>query len=698
MILEPIFNIGNYNDLSDKESKRVVLLNKIAFLGIVSITCIGIASIIVDEEKRIPLTLISVFEIIFLVVIFFLHRIRKYHLARIVICVISYIFIFLLSKVIKTDIHNDYYFSALAILPLLFFNNKIIIYTGLIIAILCFYYDKGLYDLILTGKFQFTNQTNSALLLFVIIFLIVNYFKTLNEKNEESLEKKTQELEALNNFQSQFFINISHEIRTPLSLIKGNNELLGEQQVTEYNPDVQKYHKNIKTQTEKIGKIVDDVLDLAKMNANEFQLEKKSLVLNDFLKRLHFSFDSAFRQKKIDFYFDDCTEQCIVNIDDIYLERAFNNLILNALKYTNEGGKVIIKLHQENNNDVTVIIKDTGIGIKEENLTKVFNRFFQADNIINKAGGSGIGLAFSKEVIDMHDGSIHVDSILGEGSEFKIKFPLVSLEQKIEADAIIPETIAIESDNFKTPLLSSFYKNHILIVDDNIEMRTYIKELLQKYNCSEASNGIEALEILKNKPVDFIITDYMMPKMDGYQLIKEIKKLQITIPILMLTARGNLKDKLNILSLGIDDYITKPFSKEELIIRIHNALLNNESKKGYINKTSTNTENSSDEKLIISLKDYILKTCSNLEFELENIVEEFAISKSTIYRKIKHATGLNPNQFINEIKLQKAREIVESNQMDSLKQLSYAVGFSKSSYFSKLYEKRFGSKPFQKGS
>ncbi|MDO5969552.1 helix-turn-helix domain-containing protein [Flavivirga aquimarina] len=166
----------------------------------------------------------------------------------------------------------------------------------------------------------------------------------------------------------------------------------------------------------------------------------------------------------------------------------------------------------------------------------------------------------------------------------------------------------------------------------------------------------------------------------------------------MLTARGNLKDKLDVLSLGIDDYITKPFSKEELIIRIHNALINNEKKKSYTNDTPESTDNSTDEKFLTSLKDYILRTCSNLEFELEDIVEEFAISKSTIYRKIKHATGLNPNQFINEIKLQKARAIVESNQMDSLKQLSYSVGFTKPSYFSKLYEKRFGSKPFQKRS
>lgn len=695
MFLKRLFSIGDYPDLPDTESKRVVLLNQIAVLGIVSILGIGIFTFAVDKETRVAQAIISVLEIGFLSSIFFWQRIRWYKLARILFLVTAYVFIFILSKLIKTDVHNDYYFGVLAILPLLFFDSKLITYGGLVLAIFCFYLDKEVKDLFLYGKFQLTDQTSTALLLFLLVFMIVNYFKALNQKNEKSLEQKSKELKSLNEFQSQFFINISHEIRTPLTLIKGNNEMLGEHQITAYNPEIEKYHATIEEQTAKIKTIVDDVLDMAKMQTDEFRLQIKIIDLDEFLKRIYFSFHTAFQQKGITYQYKNGPKNLWLNADPVYLERALNNIILNALKYTDEGGIIDIWYEKLPDNCIAIIIKDSGIGIAKEHIPKIFDRFYQADNNINKTGGSGIGLAFSKEVFGMHDGKIEVDSNLGEGTVFKIILPLATQPKEPSRSEPIDEIEPIEKKIAATPLFTLLSKPIILIVDDHSEMRNYIKDILVGYECIQAKDGMEALDLLANNNIDFVITDYMMPNLDGYGLIEEMKKRELNIPILMLTARGDMSDKLEVLRLGIDDYLTKPFSKNELLIRIQNSLTNNAEKGSYAQEAHHDSIGLDDEQFLSAIKKYVLESCGDSVFGLEDIVEEFAISKSTLYRKIKSLSGLNPNQFINEIKLQQARSLVELKQCNSLKQLSFAVGFTKPSYFSGLYEKRFGSKPFQ---
>lgn len=695
MFLNYIFTVGNYDDLSDKESKRVVLLNKITLLGILSHIVLGVIVIFIDTENLYILPPFHLAEVFLLSSIFIWQKLRWYQFSRVLLWVVTYIFIFFLSHYIKTDVHNDYYFGVLALLPLLFFDSRIITYIGLTLSILGFY-ALSISESFVSEKYGISSQTNTAINLFIIIFLIVNYFKTLNEKNEKSLEKKSKELEKLNSFQSQFFINISHEIRTPLTLIQGNSELLSEHPVTSYNPEVQQYNAVIQKQTSNIKKIVDDVIDLSKMNTNEFLLQKKTILLNDFLKRLHFSFQATFEQKGIIFRYENTSKNCTIYADTIYLERALNNILLNALKYTNTGGEVTLKFFIENNQNVVISIQDTGIGIAKEHLPKIFDRFYRASNSINKAGGSGIGLAFSKEVILMHEGNIKVRSEENLGSEFKIILPIITIETELSNTSEISSTNTSKNLEIHNSPISSISKNHILIVDDHDEMRKYIQNLLHGYVCYHAQDGIEALELLKQRNIDYIITDYMMPNMDGYQFIKEIKNQHITTPILMLTARGDINDKLNVLRLGIDDYLTKPFNKNELIIRINNALINNNEKEKFALSEQLHKHTSNYEAFLMSLKDFISIECNKPEFGIENIVTEFAISKSSLYRKIKSSTGLTPNEFISEIKLQKARVMIELNQVNSLKQLSFAVGFTKPSYFSKLYEKRFGSKPFSK--
>lgn len=224
-------------------------------------------------------------------------------------------------------------------------------------------------------------------------------------------------------------------------------------------------------------------------------------------------------------------------------------------------------------------------------------------------------------------------------------------------------------------------------------MRLYLKDLLCKYECLEAGDGHEALKIIKSQAVDFIITDYMMPNMNGLEFISKLKSLQHSAPILMLTARADNQIKLSTLRLGIDDYLLKPFEEEELIIRINNALINNNKRTRYQLEEKIDPSQNDSNNWIDKLQAYIFEQSGKSKINQTDLAEHFNLSSSSLFRKIKSETGLSPNELITEVKLQKAKMLLENRQVHSLKQLVLEVGFKHSSYFSKKYYERFGSKP-----
>jgi len=405
------------------------------------------------------------------------------------------------------------------------------------------------------------------------------------------------------------------------------------------------------------------------------------------------SFEPLFTQKEILLLKEITIDACWIVADVLYLERAINNIIVNALKYTPKKGRVTIVLEKANNK-VHFSIKDTGIGIKEEDIDLICNRFYQVNNDINKTGGSGIGLAFSKEIIELHTGKLKIYSKPNKGSCFTIIFPQTEageIRSKVYDTIDVP--IKVKPEEVKVKITNQKGLN-FLIVDDNFEMRAYLKRILQKYNCIEAENGQEALDILSTQKIDFVLTDYMMPVINGLELIKRIKEKEMNVPILMLTARTDSKSKLNVLRLGIDDYLNKPFEKEELLIRIENAFYNHKNRNEFIlNESVPKKELLDNNKWINDLRNYIYKECSNASMTQDDIAIHFKISKSSLHRKIKSETGLTPNALITEIKFQKARWLVEQNPTILLKTLALEVGYSHTTYFSKKYEQRFGIKP-----
>ncbi|GAA3656988.1 response regulator [Flavivirga jejuensis] len=523
----------------------------------------------------------------------------------------------------------------------------------------------------------------------------MSYFKNLNIKNEKKLKAKTKELEDLDKFKSQFFTNISHEIRTPLTLINGHVSDLDT--YTFENNALTTTQSGIKKQIDTIAYMVDNVLDLAKMQSSNFSLQLKPANVSELIRKQYLSFEPLFKQKDIAFQIFKNSEDYIVNIDTVFFERAINNILINALKYTDSGVvKIIISKKDQY---VHIKISDTGIGISKNDMAYVFNRFYQVNNDINKSGGSGVGLAFSKEIIELHNSEILLSSELNIGSTFTIILPL---EKSIVHTPHVPINTTVSTEKTKKARQQLHHKQEyvFLVVDDHCDMRQYLISILNHYNCLEAANGLEALRIIKEKRVDFIVTDYMMPKLNGYEFVLKLKELKNNTPIIMLTAKTDPTAKLDILKLGIDDYITKPFDKEELLARIENCIKNSISRNLYNEKHQidiTEYNNNSSFININRLKQYIYENSSKVNLTQDFLTEQFNLSKSSFYRKIKSQTGLNPKDFIKEVRLQKAQDILKKNPDILLKQLALELGYSHDTHFSKIYYQRFGTKPTKIG-
>ncbi len=689
-----ITNIGVTDKLSKLEMKRVRLLN----IFISNWFLIELILITEDTLKKgiysLPV-LIHIGSITGLLVTLFLQYKRKFMVARILFFSLILYSNFMFCNFAERGGYIEYFYIVVPVFLLLFTNNKYLLYSVFIISYLLFVIPIHIFPIYPEGTF---GSPVLILIQFIIFFFLVQYFKNANIKSEETLENQRKQLEELNEFQSQFFINVSHEIRTPLTLIKGEIDQLELLKGSAYEKEGFDIKNRLNKEVNKIKNIVDDVLDLAKMKEANFKISPTPYLINKLIDKLYTSFEPLCNQKGIVLTVKKEKDECWVLSDIIFLERALNNIILNAIKYTPKKGNITVSLNKLNE-QIIISIKDSGIGISEKNIKLIYNRFYQVKNDINKAGGSGIGLAFSKEIIELHQGSLTVKSELGKGSTFIISLPeTTKIDKEIQHEKPSKKnahkSTLISKDKIKQPK-SGHYR--ILIVDDNFEMRAYLKRILSNYTCFEAENGEEALDFLSKEKIDFIITDYMMPVMNGLALIEKIKAKKINIPILMLTARTDTKSKLEVLRLGIDDYLNKPFGKDELLIRIQNALNNSINRTTYIKENTIKKEELNESDLWIKkVEEFINKQCSDPNMTQEDIAQHLNTSRSSLNRKIKAATGLTPNQFITEIKLQKARSIVEQNPSVLLKTLALEVGYLHSTHFSKIYKQRFGVLPLNK--
>lgn len=544
--------------------------------------------------------------------------------------------------------------------------------------------------------------------------------RTLELENaRDKLFNSNEQLKTAQKIQNSFFTNISHEFRTPLTLILGPTKQLIEKI---QDMDVKENLHLIYRSAKKLNRLVDELLDISKIETGEMKLNASFINLTDLTKEICKSFYPLSEKKKINFQFNKLDGEIYLYVDSIKFEKILNNLLSNAFKFTPEGGNVDLSLRK--GKFAEILITDTGIGIPHDQLDRIFDRFYQVDISSNRTyEGTGIGLALTKELIELHKGKIEVESEEGKGSTFRLYFPLGSAHlsaheicveesslNEIDNDSIRSDAFRNDEDRIisKTKSAIDEFKNNnmelpvLLVIEDNTDVRTYISKILESnYNICEAIDGDDGFAKSINKIPDLIISDIMMPKMDGFELCNKLKNDMRTshIPIIMLTAKATLDDKINGLEIGADDYIMKPFDASELKARIKNLLEQRKRLHDHYNKNGLinygdHSITSQDQIFLEKLTSVINQNIADTNFSVETLAENLAVSKSLLLKKTEALTGDSPNELIKRIRLTKAAKLLENN-FGNISQIGLEVGFNNPSYFTECFKKQFGILPSQ---
>ncbi len=548
-----------------------------------------------------------------------------------------------------------------------------------------------------------------------LLFGLVMLFLRLKTTREQKriIEQQAGKLKELDRAKTTFFNNVAHELRTPLTLMTGHMESMLSERFGGLNDNQRKSVQVAKSNSTKLNEMISEILDLGKLESSKLELTKKEVAIKPFLDRIFYTFESLAFQFEIDLVFDYSVEDNLRFLwDEKKIEKALNNLIYNAIKFTPRGGKVSLNIrHDANSNELWLDVKDTGPGIAASNKEQIFERYYQvSDEKMIASGGTGIGLTIAREFVQLHNGALSEISKEGEGATFRIKLPFEPITAEPEVNTKLEE--GMDELVFPVYPILETSKFTILVVEDHKQMQQYLKDILSDFaNVLVASDGLEALKMLDKNKVDLLTIDVMMPNMDGFKFLKEVKSKSeyALIPTIMLTARAAEMDKLDALSIGVNDYITKPFSEQELIARIANLLENSQERLKALledkteptkpasiqsdEKKSSLEERTADGTFLQSLKELVEKNLSDSEYKLANLSKDLGMSERQMIRNVKRISGLTPTKYIREIKLLTALDLLKSKRHSSVAEVSYAVGFEKPSYFAQLFLSRFGKKP-----
>lgn len=558
-------------------------------------------------------------------------------------------------------------------------------------------------------------QTYWAIGLYLLVFVLGVWGIVRFQVNREKLrsELKRQEFEAhhlreVEKMKSRFFANLSHEFRTPLLLIKGPLEQLINGKA---EGNLLEYYQMIKRNADNLQNLVEQLLELSQLESESIPLNKQYQNIVTAIANSIANFLPLAEQKKIKLSFNCKFNSIQILFDRDKLEKIINNLLSNAIKFTKEYGEINVDIYPRYKNDIyelEIIVCDTGIGISEEYIDKIFDRFYKIDDPSNKSYGCGIGLALVKELVLIHQWKISVASKPDEGTTFTISIPLT----KEEYDRIISypkdeyEEELSSSEEFNKEILISVSKTNenkcasILFVDDSEDVRTYVSHLLEPhYNLFVCDNAKDAIDIAVNNSPDLIVSDVMMPDFDGIEFCKIIKTDLRTchIPLILLTARATQDGKIEGLETGADDYIVKPFDSEELMVRIKNLIEQRKllrekfSKEIYIKPDSIAT-NVLDKEFIIRLTKIVEKNIGDFNFDSDKLAKELSVSRSQLNRKIKAITGIGPGEFIRDLRLRKAAKMILENKF-SITQIALEVGFASPAQFTRAFAKKFNCLP-----
>ena len=554
-------------------------------------------------------------------------------------------------------------------------------------------------------------QLRSSLVIMIMFLLLAaglfiglyNRRKGMRELARQNalIQEQSEQLKNLDAAKSRFFANVSHELRTPLTLILGPiHSLLKD---THLNEKQAKLLKMAGQSGKQLEELVAEILDLRKLEMGKMGLNFQPLPLASFFRNQFSQFESLAHRKQIDFSFDFRIEDGLAaHIDPAKCRQIVNNLLNNAFKFTPSGGWIQARLSLVENT-LRLEVADSGPGIHPDDLPHVFDRFFQTSRPDTPAeGGTGIGLALCQEYARLFGGDIEVESAVGKGAVFRVWWP-VELAEDVQSSVFNFQFSVSRGENADvSPVEQDSSKPTILVVEDNPELQDYIRLILsEQYNVITAGNGQEALNRkLNTENCQLILSDLMMPVMDGFQLLEKLKADDATrhIPVIMLTARADARDKLKALRIGVDDYLIKPFDEEELLARIDNLLKNQENRQEELADDTEPGEAAPslsfpDREWLESFEDYVRKNISSDILSVPQLADEFAMSESTLLRQLKRLTGLTPNQYIQEIRLDKARQLLEDRRYKSISRVAAEVGYTDAKSFSRSFRKRFGKLP-----
>jgi signal transduction histidine kinase/ligand-binding sensor domain-containing protein/DNA-binding response OmpR family regulator len=517
---------------------------------------------------------------------------------------------------------------------------------------------------------------------------------------------ESERLREVSELKSGLYTNITHEFRTPLTVILGMTKELKSNLKNNISVSDKSSLSMIERNGENLLGMVNEMLDLAKLENQSMDIAWIQSDIIPLIKYLVESFHSLAATKNIALTVYNEEDLVLMDFDSHKISSIISNLISNALKFTPEKGKIIVHTHVIQLGESTALevkIKDSGNGIAPEDQVNIFNRFYQVINERQKnTGGTGIGLALCKELIELLGGSIKVKSSLGRGSEFYFQLPIHNTAQ-LDAAHIVPKTKKVPTSE---PILEVTENGQAtewplaLLIEDNHDVAHYLKSCLKnKYETIHASDGEIGIETALDRMPDIIICDVMMPKKDGYEVCKTLKNDSRTdhIPIIMLTAKVTTQDRLKGLSQGADAYLTKPFEKAELFTRIEKLILLRKKLIGKLEKNSFSSilkDKASDPqtKFIQEVVKVILDNLDNTNFGSLHLARELHLSESHIYRKLKTITDKSTAIFIRSVRLQKAKESIQSTNK-TISEIAYEVGFNDPSWFSRSFKEEFGYPP-----
>ena len=514
----------------------------------------------------------------------------------------------------------------------------------------------------------------------------------------------------------QIFTNISHELLTPLTVLSASIERLRNEE-PRFEQDYTLMDMNI----DRMVRLLQEILETSKSLAGELKLSVAQGDVMEYINRTAFCLEPLMAKKNIHFTVS-CTPKSMMGwIDTDKLDKIIYNLLSNAAKYTSDGGTVSVRVATNKKYDQVVIeVSDNGIGIPQDKMKKIFHRFYDGDYRRMQTTGTGLGLALTRDLIILHGGTINYESKEGKGTTFTVTIPIskesfsssqisedyqidLSKPQKhiLDFDMLLPEQQPSQQEPAKESADEDIYR--ILLVEDNIELLMLMQTLLsQKYHIITAQNGREALEKVASEDLDLVISDVMMPEMDGNELTRQLKGDPNTshLPIILLTAKTQEEDRKESMLIGADDYVTKPFRLGDLDLRIKNLIENRkrvrrEFKAKTVEESRLNARQSTspDEQFLQKAIDCVYAHLDDSDFDREAFASEMGASASTLYNKLRSITGLNVTAFIRDIRMKEAKRMAQTQPGIRVSDLAYKVGFKDPKYFATCFKKEFGLQP-----